>query len=43
MVARTRVGSAPITAQPKAVDGTLYVLGDDGDLAALRVGGGVAP
>jgi len=43
MVARTRVGSAPITAQPKAVDGTLYVLGDDGDLAALRVGGGVTP
>ena len=43
MVARTRVGSAPITAQPKAVNGTLYVLGDDGDLAALRVAGGVAP
>lgn len=43
MVARTRVGSAAITAQPKVVDGTLYVLGDDGDLAALRVGGGAAP
>ena len=43
MVARTRVGSAPITAQPKVVDGILFVLGDDGDLAALRAGGGVAP
>jgi outer membrane protein assembly factor BamB len=43
MVARTRVGSAPITAQPRTADGTLYVLGDDGDLAALRVGGGAAP
>jgi len=39
LVARTRVGSARITAQPQAVDGTLYVLGDDGDLAALRVAG----
>jgi len=43
LVGRTRVGSAPIGAQPKAVDGTLYVLGDDGDLAALRVAGGAAP
>jgi outer membrane protein assembly factor BamB len=42
LVARTRVGSAPITAQPQAVGGTLYVLGDDGDLAALRVTGGSA-
>ena len=39
LVARTRVGSARITAQPQAVDGTLFVLGDDGDLAALRVAG----
>lgn len=43
LVGRTRVGSAPITAQPEAVNGTLYVLGDDGDLAALRVAGGAAP
>jgi outer membrane protein assembly factor BamB len=42
LVARTRVGSAPIRAQPVALGGTLYVLGDDGDLAALRVEGGVA-
>jgi outer membrane protein assembly factor BamB len=43
LVARTRVGSAPIRAQPVALGGTLYVLGDDGDLAALSVAGGVAP
>ena len=33
MVARTRVGSAPITTGLQVVDGVLYVLGDDGDLA----------
>jgi outer membrane protein assembly factor BamB len=43
LVGRTRVGSAPIRAQPVAAGGTLFVLGDDGDLAALRVAGGVAP
>ena len=43
LVARTRVGSARITAQPKAAEGTLYVLGDGGDLAALRVTAGTAP
>lgn len=43
LVARSRVGSDPISAQPQAVDGTLFVLGDDGDLAALRVAGGAAP
>jgi len=43
LVGRTRVGSAPITAQPEAVNGTLYVLGDDGDLAALRLAGAAAP
>jgi outer membrane protein assembly factor BamB len=43
LVARSRVGSAPITAQPRAADGTLFVLGEDGDLAALRVAGGATP
>ena len=39
IVARTRVGSSPISAQPHVVDGVLYVLGDAGNLAAIRVGG----
>jgi hypothetical protein len=37
------VGSAPISARPQSVDGTLYVLGDDGALAALRVAAGASP
>jgi len=41
-VARSRVGSAPITAQPQVVGSTVYVLGDKGDLAALRPAAGVA-
>jgi outer membrane protein assembly factor BamB len=41
-VARSRVGSAPITAQPQAVGTTVFVLGDKGDLAALRPTGGAA-
>jgi outer membrane protein assembly factor BamB len=41
-IARSRVGSAPITAQPQAAGGTVYVLGDAGDLAALRPVGGAA-
>jgi outer membrane protein assembly factor BamB len=38
LVARTRVGSSPISAQPRVVDGVLYVLGDAGSLAAIRLG-----
>jgi outer membrane protein assembly factor BamB len=41
ILARTRVGKGPIRAQPLAADGRLYVLGDDGTLAALSPG--VAP
>lgn len=37
LLARTRVGGDPITRGLVAEDDTLYVLGDDGDLAALRV------
>lgn len=36
-VARIRVGSAPIIADPVVLDGTLYVLGSDGELAAIRL------
>jgi len=43
LLARSRVGSAPISARPQSVDGTLYVLGDDGALAALRVAAGASP
>jgi outer membrane protein assembly factor BamB len=39
LVARTRVGSAPITTGLRAVDDVVYVQGDGGDLAAIRVGG----
>jgi outer membrane protein assembly factor BamB len=42
LVARTRVGSSPISAQPRVVDGVLYVLGDAGNLAAMRLGGATA-
>lgn len=35
IVARTRLGSAPITAAPQVVDGRLYVYGDGGDFAAI--------
>jgi len=41
ILARTRVGKGPIRAQPLAADGRLYVLGDDGMLAAISPG--VAP
>lgn len=34
---RSRVGKAPITRGIRVVDGVLYVQGDDGDLAAVRV------
>jgi outer membrane protein assembly factor BamB len=37
LLARTRVGGDPITRGLVAQDDMLYVLGDDGDLAALRV------
>lgn len=37
MVARTRVGSEPITTGLQIVDGVLYVQGDGGDLAAWRL------
>lgn len=36
MVARTRVGSAPITGGLLVADGILYVQGDAGDVAAIR-------
>ena len=38
-VARTRVGSAPISTKPRVVDEVVYVYGDAGNLAALTVGG----
>lgn len=38
LVARLRVGRGPITARPLAVAGRLYVLVDDGTLAALTLG-----
>ena len=37
MVARTRVGSKPITTGLQVVDGVLYVQGDGGELAAVRL------
>ena len=37
MIARTRVGSDPITTGLQVRDSTLYVLGDGGDLAAVRL------
>ena len=37
MIARTRVGRAPITTGLQAVDGVLYVQSDGGDLAAVRL------
>lgn len=37
LVARQRVGSGPITSQPRAVAETLYVLGNDGELAAIAL------
>jgi outer membrane protein assembly factor BamB len=39
MLARVRVGSERIRAKPLVVDDTVYVLNDDGRLAALRVKG----
>jgi outer membrane protein assembly factor BamB len=39
LAGRTRVGDGPITAAPVVVDGVAYVLGDEGDLAALTVPG----
>jgi outer membrane protein assembly factor BamB len=37
LVARTRVGSEPVRRGLQVVDDTLYVLGDGGDLAAVRL------
>ncbi|MGD2082455.1 MAG: outer membrane protein assembly factor BamB [Chromatiales bacterium] len=37
LVGRTRVGEGPITVAPVVADGIVYVLGDEGDLAALRL------
>ena len=37
LVARTRVGCDPITTGLRVVDGVLYVQGDGGDLAAVRL------
>lgn len=39
MTARTRVGSDPISTGIASVDGVLYVLGDGGDLHAIRLPG----
>ena len=39
MLARTRVGSDPITTGIDVVDGTLYVQGDGGELSAVRAPG----
>lgn len=39
LVARTRLGSAPITAAPQVVGNQLYVYGDGGDFAAITLGG----
>ena len=36
ILARSRVGSDPITAAPVVVDGTAYIYGDGGALAAIR-------
>jgi outer membrane protein assembly factor BamB len=36
-VARTRVGSAPISAKPQVVDEVVYVYGDSGNVAALTI------
>lgn len=41
-VARTRVGSAPISTKPRVVDEVVYVYGDKGDLAALSIASGEA-
>ena len=37
LVARTRLGSDPITNGLQVVDGILYALGDGGELAAVRL------
>jgi len=39
-MARTRVGSAPVSTKPRVVDEVVYVYGDDGDLAALTLATG---
>jgi len=39
MLARTRVGSDPITSGLQVVDGVLFVQGDGGELQAIRVSG----
>ncbi|MBF0256546.1 MAG: outer membrane protein assembly factor BamB, partial [Gammaproteobacteria bacterium] len=40
ILARTRVGSEPITAAPRVVDDRLYIYGDGGEFAAITLGGG---
>lgn len=37
IVTRTKVGSSPITAAPEVVDDILYVYGDGGDFAAIKL------
>ena len=39
MLARTRVGSGPITSGLKVVDDVVYVQGDDGSMQAIQVPG----
>jgi outer membrane protein assembly factor BamB len=36
ILGRVRVGSDPITAPPQVLDGVVYILGDGGELAAVR-------
>jgi len=42
LVARVEVGDGPITARPLVAGGRVFILGDDGTLAALSPGSGVA-
>ncbi len=39
LMARTRLGSSPITAAPRVVGERLYIYGDGGDFAAITLGG----
>jgi outer membrane protein assembly factor BamB len=43
LVARVRVGSKPISTPPVIANGTAYIYGDGGDLAAVRLSGPLGP